>query len=89
MLCKTVRSYILSCKVGTKISRERIIHHHLLVIKPQWFTWVDPEGGTGGLNPLLKDHKNIGFPSNTGPDSLKNHKVTNVGPSLAHQQNPI
>ena len=26
-------------------------------------------GGTGGLDPLLKDHNTIGFPSSTGPDS--------------------
>ena len=32
-------------------------------------------GGTGGLDPL-KDSKNIGFLSNTGPDPLKNHKAT-------------
>ena len=39
-------------------------------------------GGTGGLDPL-KNHKNLGFLSNTGPDPLKNHKATkpafNVG----------
>ena len=37
------------------------------------------------------NHKNIGFLSKTGPDLLKNHKVTkpaiNVGPS-ARQRNP-
>ena len=33
---------------------------------------VDQEGGTGGL----KNYKNIGFFSNTGPDSLKNKKAT-------------
>ena len=32
---------------------------------------ADPEGGQGVLNPL-KNHKNIGFSSNTGPDPLKN-----------------
>ena len=32
--------------------------------------------GTGGPD-RLKNHKNIGFPSNTGPDPLK----FNVGPS--------
>ena len=41
-------------------------------------------GGAGGLDPLLKNHKNIEFLSNTGPDPLKNHKATkpaiNVGP---------
>ena len=43
-------------------------------------------GGTGGPDPL-KNHKNIGFLSNTGSDPLKNHKATkptfNVGQSSA------
>ena len=43
-------------------------------------------GGSGGPNPL-KNHKNLGFLSNTGPDPLKNHKATkpefNVGPLSA------
>ena len=49
---------------------------------------ADPgeEGGGGGSAPL-KNHKNIGFLSNTGPDPLKNYKATkpafNVGPSSA------
>ena len=48
----------------------------------------------GGVDPPpLKDPKNIGFLSNTGPDPLKNHKVTkpafNVGPSSASQRNAI
>ena len=38
-----------------------------------------------------KNHKNIGFHSNTGPDPLKNHKATkpgfNAGPSSAKQGN--
>ena len=34
---------------------------------------ADPEIGTGG--PDLKNQKNIGFLSNTGPDPLKNHKA--------------
>ena len=51
-------------------------------------------GGTEGLDPPpLKNHKNIGFLSNTGSDRLKNHEATkpvfNVGPSLAHQGNTI
>ena len=53
---------------------------------------MDPEGGQGGPDPPpppLKNHKNIGFLSNTGPDPLKNHKFTkpefNVGLSSAHQ----
>ena len=37
------------------------------------------KGGGGedrGSGPPLKNHKNIGFLSNTGPDPLKNHKAT-------------
>ena len=52
-------------------------------------------GGTGGPDPPppLKNHTNIGFFSNTGPDPLNNHKATkpafNDGPSLARQRNAI
>ena len=49
--------------------------------------------GDRGSGPHLKNRKNIGFLSNTGPDPLKNHKVTkptiNVGPSSARQWNAI
>ena len=49
-------------------------------------------GGTGDLDPP-KNHKNIGFLSNTGPDPLGNHKATKpafiVVPSLARQRNTI
>ena len=41
--------------------------------------------GNRGSAPPLKNHKAIGFLSNTGPDSHKNHKATkpafNAGPS--------
>ena len=40
-----------------------------------WLSWADPEGETGGPDPL-KNHKKFGFLSNTGPDLLKNHKAT-------------
>ena len=47
------------------------------------------EGGGRGL----KNHKNIEFLSNTGPDPLKNYKATkpacNVGPTSARQRNAI
>ena len=43
------------------------------------------EGDRGPPPPSLKNHKNIGFLCNTGPDPPKNHKATkpafNVGPS--------
>ena len=41
---------------------------------------MDPESRTGVQTPPppppLKNHKNIGFLSNTGPDSLENQKAT-------------
>ena len=50
-------------------------------------------GGRGGPDSLLKNHKRIGFLSETGLDPLKTHKATqsafNVGPSLARHQNAI
>ena len=43
--------------------------------------------------PPQKNHKNIGFLRNSGPDLLKNHEATepvfNVGPSSARQRNAI
>ena len=49
-------------------------------------------GGQGARTPL-ENHKNIGFLSNTGLETLKNHKATkpafNVGPSSARQRNAI
>ena len=33
-------------------------------------------GGQGVQTSSLKNHKNIRFPSNTGPDPLKKHKAT-------------
>ena len=54
---------------------------------------TEPEKGGQGVRTPLKNHKNIGFLSNTGPDPLKNHKATkpvfNVGPPSAHQRNTI
>ena len=45
------------------------------------------QGGGGGIRTPLKNHKNIGFLSNTGSDPLKNHKATKpafkVGPPSA------
>ena len=55
--------------------------------------WADSEGGHGVWTPPLKNHKTIGFSSNTGIDlQKKKHKVTkpalNVGPSLVRQSLP-
>ena len=50
-------------------------------------------GDRGSGAPTLKNHKNIGCLSNTGPDPLKSHKVTkpafNVGSLLVRQRNAI
>ena len=47
-------------------------------------------GGGRGVWTPLKNHKSIGFLSNTDPDPLKNHKAAkpafNNGPSLARQR---
>ena len=52
---------------------------------------VDPEGGQG--SDPLKNHKNIGFLSNTGLDPLKNHKATkpafNVWPAWCFAGGPM
>ena len=49
------------------------------------FTCTDPEGrgggGTGVLRTPLENYKNIGFPSNTGPDPLK---ITNLHVPIQH-----
>ena len=55
---------------------------------------MDPEGGrVSGPPPPMKNHKHIGFLSNTGPDPLQNDKATklafNNGPLLTRQQNAI
>ena len=53
------------------------------------FGWIQGGGGGRGSGPPLKNHKNIGFLSNSGPDPLKNHEATepvfNVGPLSARQ----
>ena len=46
-------------------------------------------GDRGPGPPPLKNHKNIGFISNTDPDPHKIHKAFHVGPSSARQQNAI
>ena len=52
-------------------------------------------GGVGGQGSglSLKNYKNIGFLSNTGSNSIKNHKATKpalkIGPTSACQRNAI
>ena len=55
---------------------------------------TDPEGGGGGggqgvrIPHPLKNHKNIEFPSNTGPDPLKNHNATKPAASMFSHHRP-
>ena len=46
-----------------------------------------------GPDPLLKNHKNIGFLNSSDPDPLKNYEATepsfNVRPSSVRQRNAI
>ena len=56
--------------------------------------WIQRGGeGDRGSGPLMKNHKFIGFPSNTCLGPLINHKATkqafNVGPLSASQRNAI
>ena len=51
------------------------------------------QSGGQGVRTPRKNHKNLGFLSNTGPHLLKNHKATkpafNIGPLSARQRNAI
>ena len=38
------------------------------------FIWADPDGGQRVRTPL-KNHKNIGFLSNNGPEPLRNQAI--------------
>ena len=54
-----------------------------------WRTCEHPERGWAGEGGLGPNHKSIGFLTNTGSESLENHKATkpafNAGPSSARQ----
>ena len=84
--------FIVTKYVNNKCSLSILIYG--LLSFPDSGTCADREGGgeAGGPDPL-KNHKAIGFLSNTGPDPLKNHKATkpafNVGPTSARQRNAI
>ena len=43
-------------------------------------------GGGRGSGPPLKNHKNIRFLSNTGPDPMKNRKATKPAFNMGHHQ---
>ena len=48
-------------------------------------------GRDRGSGPHMKNHKNIGFSSNTDPDPLKNHKATKVseGAKIRNRYNQV
>ena len=46
-------------------------------------------GRVQGSRPPQKKHENIGFLSNTGPDTLKTKPALDVGPTSARQQTPF
>ena len=78
---------------------EHFLNPEVYKFKSEQTACVDPEvgggggGGGGASGPPLKNHKNIGFLSNSSPDPLKNYEATeptfNVVPSSAHQRNAI
>ena len=52
------------------MKKRNIIGHQYKASNEDSDARADPEGGQGSGLPL-KNHKNIGFPSNIGPDPLK------------------
>ena len=82
-ICNQTRNRLRYRHTGTGPSEKQLDPMHVLIQR----------GGAEGPDPSMKNHKNIGFLSNTGPDPLKNQKATkpafNVGPTLACQQNAI
>ena len=81
------RILYFSSMLDTAFHVGEFLHRHLKTAR------ADPEGGLGVRTPPLENHKNIWFLSETGPDRLKNHKVTksafNVGIPSARQRNDI
>ena len=74
---------------GSRPRKEKIMHIRQIIT-----TMGGSRGGVDrGSEPPLKNLKNLGFLSNTGPDPLINHKATkqtfNIGPSLARQRNAV
>ena len=48
--------------------------------------WGQGSGPPEKQTPPLKNHKSIGFPSNTGPNPTKNHKAARPGKMLGHHR---
>ena len=68
-----IKNSISNDFLSTFIDSIDVFDCRLLAVR--YKAWAVPEEGAGGLDPpLLKNHKIIGFPSNTGLDPLKNKK---------------
>ena len=70
-------SYLFTCHWHLLSSAK---NHYGTRSDPTKHWWPCADLGVGGLGvwtppPLLKNHKNIGFLSNTGPGPMKNHKA--------------
>ena len=101
--CKTHFKYLLSkwihCAHNHNILQKKnksgiqLTNNFNLKFIENYHTWIQRGWGDRGSTTTLKNHKNIGFLSNIGQDSLKNHIATkpafNAGPSSARQQNTI
>ena len=58
-----------------------------LRVRSQHIACADPEGGGGQESgPPLKNHKNVGFISNTGPDPLEITKLPSQHSMLGHRR---
>ena len=58
---------------------------HLFAENAAIMAWPDPKGGGGAwVRAPPENHQNIGFLSNTGPDSLQNYKATKPASILGH-----
>ena len=58
----------------------QIFKVNMVLICLEKIPWADPEGETRPPSPpLLKNHKNTGFPCNIDPDPLKIIKLPMVG----------
>ena len=86
---------LVSKKPADMIKRIYQLNYLYIISSPEHKVHAQIQRGGQGIRtpPSLKNHKNIGFLSKTGPDPLKNHKATkpafNVGLSSARQRNAI
>ena len=72
--------------IRRKLEAKRV-HVMELLLYMGFRAWVDLERAQSiRTPPPPKNHKNIGFPSKTGPDPLKNHNATKKHSMLGHHR---